>query len=259
MQYFKILYQKTIVQMLQYRGNYIFSLIFSATPLLIAIFVWDSADISTQTGYNTKTIVLYYVLGLLIYELTFPEDIQWDFSNEIKMGKIEAYLTTPIDSRWRWITIALGRKSSSIYGRIPLLLLILVFMFKYHENLNGNLIIWLFIILLVLVLQILIALTVSCFTFWTQEVAGVYFFLITLSSFFSGRLFPLDLLPGKVEVLFRWTPFYYTMYFPVSYLLNPQGNHLIDFIGLVLWIIILFLLMGILWKKGLKKYNGAGG
>ncbi len=64
--------------------------------------------------------------------------------------------------------------------------------------------------------------------FWFLEVSSLLFVYMLFSFFFSGHMFPLDMLPGVVGQMVKLTPFQYLAYFPAAVFLGKiQGAALV--------------------------------
>jgi ABC-2 type transport system permease protein len=81
------------------------------------------------------------------------------------------------------------------------------------------------------------------------------------SFFFSGHMFPLDMLPGVLGTVIKLTPFPYLAYFPATVFLGKiQGAALI--IGLcvqLFWVLLFIAVSRLTFFYGTKRYSGYGG
>jgi ABC-2 type transport system permease protein len=79
--------------------------------------------------------------------------------------------------------------------------------------------------------------------------------------FFSGHMFPIDMLPGAWGTLVRIIPLQYLAYFPAAVFLGKvQGGEL--FWGLVIqaaWVLFFIALCRVMFYLGVKRYSGFGG
>ena len=103
---------------------------------------------------------------------------------------------------------------------------------------------------------------VNLVPFWIPEMAwGLHFLFIAIFvEFFSGSLFPLDILPTYIQNILNLTPFPYLIFFPIQIYLGKVGPWLI-LKGIVISLVWVFILQGILnyvWKKGLTIYQAEG-
>jgi ABC-2 type transport system permease protein len=79
--------------------------------------------------------------------------------------------------------------------------------------------------------------------------------------FFSGHMFPIDMLPGVWGEIVKIIPLQYLAYFPAAVFLGKiQGAALVW--GLLVqfaWVVISFLGCRLLFYLGTKRYSGFGG
>lgn len=96
--------------------------------------------------------------------------------------------------------------------------------------------------------------------FWTTDVWAPRFLSFVFAEFFTGALFPLDILPRPLYLLSQSLPFSYFIYFPLKvYLGQLRFVSVLQGMGIgVIWIIVLKGLLDVLWKKGLHSYTAQG-
>ena len=97
--------------------------------------------------------------------------------------------------------------------------------------------------------------------FWWLEVSSLLFIYMLFNFFFSGHMFPIDMLPGYWGTLVRMIPLQYLAYFPAAVFLGKvQGTELIW--GLVIqaaWVLFFIVLCRVMFYLGVKRYSGFGG
>ncbi|MNC13930.1 hypothetical protein D3C75_616910 [compost metagenome] len=101
---------------------------------------------------------------------------------------------------------------------------------------------------------------ISLFVFWITEVTSLFLLKDILLDLASGRVFPLDLFPGSLLNAFSVLSFMYCTYFPaVMVSKGLSAAELYRGLGIQLvWILLLYGLIKIIWRLGLKKYVGTG-
>ena len=84
--------------------------------------------------------------------------------------------------------------------------------------------------------------------------------IVVVVEFFSGSLFPIDILPVLAQKIIMATPFPYMIFFPVEvYLGKITGPALIQgFLISFVWVAILLFAMKFVWDRGLKSYQALG-
>lgn len=103
--------------------------------------------------------------------------------------------------------------------------------------------------------------TIGMIGFWFLEVSSLLFVYMLFSFFFSGHMFPIDMLPGFWGELVRLIPLQYLAYFPAAVFLGKvQGAELIA--GLwtqFAWIVFFIAASRLAFAFGVRRYSGFGG
>lgn len=258
---FSIGLQNTFV----YRWNFLLRSLFGLIPLFATIFIWKSiySDSSGEiAGYNFGEMVFYFLIVLLVESLVTPTEDEWQIAAEIREGQLSALLLKPFNFLGYRACIFLG--SRLLYTTITILPVLAVFWW-YREYLQwpAHLITCLYFILSLIMagaIQFLIAYALAMLAFWILEISTVVFILYSFEYFLSGRLFPLDALPGVTGIILRFLPFPYELYFPVAVLMEKiQGPQLWQGLSIQAFWVLLCLLAGrMLWNAGLCRYEAVG-
>jgi ABC-2 type transport system permease protein len=107
-------------------------------------------------------------------------------------------------------------------------------------------------------LYFLVYYIVGLISFWTGDSYGFFFAAFVVINFMQGGLLPLDLLPKWFAVIGNFLPFKYLFFVPVGVV---TGRLVFDYIFIlvpILWCVVLYFVSRLLYKKGLKKYEGYG-
>ena len=97
--------------------------------------------------------------------------------------------------------------------------------------------------------------------FWFLEINSLLFVYMLLNFFFSGHMFPLDMLPGIWGTLVKQIPLQYLAYFPAAVFLGKvTGPEL--YWGLwtqFAWLVFFIVVSRITFRLGTRHYSGYGG
>jgi ABC-2 type transport system permease protein len=96
--------------------------------------------------------------------------------------------------------------------------------------------------------------------FWTDEVSGLYATIDRLKKFLSGGYFPLNLLPLTYIKISYALPFSYSFFVPTQLYLG-KINIATAINGIYVqgaWIILLALIIALVWRRGIRRYEGVG-
>jgi len=258
---FSIGLQNTFV----YRWNFLLRSLFALIPLVGTVFVWRSIYGGTDgriAGYDFGEMVFYFLTVLLVDNLITPAEDEWQIAAEIREGQLSALLLKPFDFLAYRTCIFVG--SRLLYTAVTLIPVIAIFWwYRQYLQWPAHASTWfLFIPSLVMAgaIQFLIAYSMAMLAFWILEISTVVFILYSFEYFLSGKLFPLDAVPGLAGTILKFLPFPYEVYFPVAILMEKvSGPRLWE--GLLIqsvWVILCLLLARVLWRSGLRRYEAVG-
>ncbi|MBI4812128.1 ABC-2 family transporter protein [Candidatus Falkowbacteria bacterium] len=245
---------------LVYRFNVFTSFFTAALSLVIFIYLWFS--IYNQGGrlgdYNLRELIIYYIVSSFIALIIKAKDIGWVIGDEIRLGGISSYLVRPISFLYKSFFDNLGQAAlmAAIFG--VAVFAPLLFLQNFFSLFTG--VLFAASVFLAVCLNFLIFYLVGISTFYFGFVMGFNFIMINIASFLSGGFIPLDLLPKWLFIISAWLPFKYLIFYPISIAMGKvNGYEALSGLGAgVLWMMILFLAAKILFKRGLKKYEGFG-
>lgn len=267
MQKYRHVFSIGIQSTLVYRVNFLVRALFGLVPLLALILLWRAiyegrADASVG-GYSLPEVITYYLVVNIVVALTAVTEDDWQIAADIRDGRISQFLLKPIDYlAYRLCLFGAGRAVYTLAALVPTAL----FLWFQREHLlapASPLHFAAFAVSLVLtaLLQFFVSFTMALLAFWVLEVATFIFILFAFEYVAGGHLFPLDLLPPAVQTALGFTPFPYMLFFPVHiYLGRVEGPALAQ--GLVVqtaWVLALFALARVVWRRGLKHYSAVGG
>lgn len=253
---------------LTYRFNFLARTIFGLIPLIAVLYVWRTIyagkgpDSSVGT-YTLAQMISYYLLVTVVDALTAVNEDDWQIAADIKDGNISQFLLKPIDYLlYRFCLFLSGRVTYIAVTAIPLALFILClskyFVLPPNWTAFGC---FLISVTMTAMLQFFTSYAMAMLAFWVLEVSTFIFILFAFEYIASGHLFPLDILPHRLEQVLYFTPFPYQLYFPVSvYMGKSAGLELMR--GLLiqaLWVAFAYSIARFAWNRGIKKYSAVGG
>lgn len=259
---FKISFQQEFA----YRLNFIMWRVRNVIQILLIFFLWDTVFADPKRvvfGYDRGKI-LTYVFGILIIRAFVLSARTVDVAGEISRGDLANYLVKPINYFKYWLTRDLSSKALNLAFaavEFSILFLILKPPFFFQANLLSMLAFLVSVVLAILIFFTILFIT-SFVPFWAPEIAwGAQFIVVTtVIEFLSGALFPLDILPQVFQKVLSYSPFPYLLFFPIQvYLGKIPGIEV--FKGIVIagiWVGILWCLMNVIWRKGIRVYQSYG-
>ena len=248
-----------------YRWNFLLRSLFALIPLFGTVFVWRAiygGSSGTIAGYDFGEMILYFLIVLLVENLITPTEDEWQIASEIREGQLSSLLLKPFDFLSYRACLFVG--SRLLYTAVTLVPVLAVFCW-YREYLHwpahdSTWVLFLLSLVMAGAIQFLIAFTLATLAFWILEISTVVFILYSFEYFLSGKLFPLDTIPGAAGTFLRMLPFPYELYFPVAVLMEKvTGEALRE--GLLIqgtWVAVCFLAARALWNRGIRRYEAVG-
>jgi len=250
---------------LVYRWNYLMRAIFGLAPLVGTVFIWRALFESRGAkieGYDFGMMIYYFMVIMLVENLVTPIEDEWQIASDIRDGQINNFLSKPVNYLSYRVSLFLGARTHNVITLIPV---VGVFIwFREFIVLPGDPATWpLFFLSLAMAgaIQFFIAYAIAMLAFWILEISTIVFILYSFEYYLSGRLFPLDIMPGWLQGVLPWLPFTYELYFPVAVLMEKvRGPEL--WRGLAIqagWVIVCYLIAKAMWRAGLRRYESVGG
>ena len=233
-------------------------------PLTIPLLAWkaifDHAQADSLGGWAENDMIAYYLLVFIIGIFT---DIQfhYEMSSMVHMGTLNQWLIRPLTFLETTVSIILSRIVLLLIPALTALLLCLwIFPSVFAELSFASLINAIIVMPLSLVLFSLLSTAVGMCAFWVIKTDSIFALVMLILEFFGGRLLPLDLLPAWLEHISRVLPLRFGISGPVDAILHPQSAALSTLLlGQALWSILLFGLVILLWRAGIRRYDAVGG
>lgn len=249
-----------------YKWNFILWRVRNVLQILLTYFLWSAVYSDPGKvifGYD-RARILTYVFGIMIVRALVMSARSMDVGNDISTGDLSNYLLKPINYFKYFFTRDVASKILNLFfAAIEFfgLFLILKPPFVFQINI-FSLLAFIIAIILAMCIYSFILFLLSSVPFWVPELGWSSQFLVSvvIVEALSGSVFPINILPKILQSIIMITPFPYLIYFPIEvYLGNVTGWALVG--GLIVsatWTGILWVLLNIVWQKGLKVYQAFG-
>lgn len=251
---------------LAYKWNLVMSSLMDIFRIVAEIAFWkilfDATSGNAINGYDFNSIITYYIFMFIIGTVMNVGDIGNKIANDIKDGALNNLIIRPINYIGYYFSEALSQKFVQLL--IVVITFVPVFIMQASNISIGitleQLLLFPTILILSLILNFLINVIISLLVFWLTEVTSFFFLKDILLDFLSGRVFPIDLLPKFILNVFGVLPFMYCTFFPITILTKGMTNEefFYGFFMQIIWVAILYIIIKLLWKLGIKKYSGTG-
>lgn len=180
-----------------------------------------------------------------------------EIKNDVKTGSLSIKLNKPYNYIFSLIS------KSFVEGILRLTVFFVVtFMFLYViigiPSISINIFIWILLTLVLgVLLSILIETLVGLSSFWVENPDPVYWVVNRSAWLVNGMMVPVALLPSWIKVISTYYPL--SVPFLAGRAFESDLNHIFGFCILLFWVIILFVISQLIFKKAEKKLNIHGG
>ncbi|HEX2864536.1 MAG TPA: ABC-2 family transporter protein [Deinococcales bacterium] len=209
---------------LTYRSWFYMDLFTQGLALVISVAFWQAVFAASPTvgGLGYGQTISYIILALVLMPLA-QNDLIFTFGRLAYDGSIAVELMRPVDFQAAQYTLTMSGVAFSAVTRLPVLALgVLAFGLKLPADpwayaafaaslaLGGTLLFFFDWML-------------ACLAFFTTEVWGLGMLRFGVSTFLSGGLIPLAMMPGALRDVCAALPFAQAVYVPVSFLTGMQS------------------------------------
>jgi len=247
---------------LQYRAANLIWLIGAVLEPVIYLIVWDTVaqvqggDVG---GFTSSDFAAYFLALMVVDRLTFTW-IMWEYEFMIREGKLAQRLLRPLHPFWIDVMDNLAYKAFIMVVLIPT---VLVLMFVFRPSFQTtflDLLAFLPALVLAFILRFCLEWTLAMAAFWTTRTNAINQVYFVVFLFFSGRLAPLELLPGFAQTLASLLPFRWMLSFPLEVLLGRLSVQEIGagYLMQLGWTAIVLLLLPLAWRVGVRQFSAVG-
>ena len=260
-QFYRARFAVAISANLAYRGAVAIWIFTTVIQPLVFIVVWRTVAGSGQTGgYTADQFVAYFLVMMVVDHLTFIW-VMWEFEWRIRTGAFSPLLMRPIHPIHSDVCENLAYKTVGLVGVLPAAVLLGI---AFHADLTGvgllTVLPFLVSLVLAMVLRFLIEWTLALAAFWLTKVNAINSLFFALTSFFGGVFAPLAVLPLWMQTVAAWTPFPWSLAFPVEVFLGRRTGADI-WIGYAIqigWIALALGALTLLWRRATRHYSAVG-
>lgn len=264
----------SIEERLVYRGDFALGTLMRFLPLLTQVFMWGAifytvrrADgASTIAGFTYEEMIAYYLLTQISRAFSSMPGLASMIALQIRNGEIKKYLIQPVDLIG---FLLLGRIAHKlVYYVVAAGPFALVF-YLCRDYFSGwpdatTMLAFLASLVMAFIMGFFMEATLGLLGFWLLEVSSLLFIYMLFTFFFSGHMFPIDMLDGlpwHLGTIVRAIPLQYLAYFPAAVFLGKiQGADLAWGLGLQLfWTVTFIVLCRVTFNLGVRRYSGYGG
>jgi ABC-2 type transport system permease protein len=251
---------------LVYRWNVGLRALFSMVHLVFVVTLWTAAFQGNETigGFSLNQTLTYFITTFYFSFLIVAWSEDYQIAEEIRNGTVNQFLLKPIDYfSYRLSLFLSARFSTGAIALLPLLITLPLYdQFLTYPTEGWRIPVLLAAMLQAALLQFLVAYCYGLLAFWFLEIQGFVILSLAIETLLSGQMFPLDLVPAPFDVIVNYLPFAYMMYFPAAIATGRIEGWEQAVSGLCVqgvWVVLLYLLARLAWKRGLLRHTAVGG
>jgi ABC-2 type transport system permease protein len=257
---------------LVYRGDFALGTLMRFLPIVTQVFLWGAIftavrgeSITTASGveYTEHNFIAYYLMTMIGRAFSSMPGLASGIALQIRNGEIKKFLIQPIDLIGFLLLTRIAHKL--VYYGVAIGPFALVFFLcrGYFAGWPPPDVFMAFLASLVMAffMGFFLEAAIGMIGFWFLEVSSLLFVYMLFTFFFSGHMFPLDLLPPPFDTIVQLIPLQYLAYYPAAIFLQKIPADELAF-GLMVqagWLVALIVICRVALAAGVRRYSGYGG
>jgi ABC-2 type transport system permease protein len=251
---------------LEYRLNFLLSLISAAYPIFIQTFMWTaiygSSSEGVVYGYTYQQMIAYTFLAGLVARIV-RTGFEYEIMEDIKNGKFSQFLVQPLGYFPYRLCCYFGQKLPGLTMILGILAVVLaglsalgILSLEFYRVLA-----FLATLVLAMALNFLIFYCFSSVAFWIIEIGFLFEGIRIVTILLSGGIFPLEVFGARFLQIMNLLPFKYTVSYPINVLSGKisAGETAQGVLAQCVWIVVCLAIADFLWRVGSRRYVAVGG
>lgn len=257
------IYKATLMENLQYIMNIVMGFISFIIMILIFMRLWDyiySGSGNIIGGYTKEQMIWYVIITEMIWFGTRNKILTAQICTDIKSGTIAYGMNKP----YNYVAYIIARHYGDVSVKIFLYIgLALIMGIGMVGTISGFHLLYLVLVvpvfLMATLVSTLIRIIISLMSFWIED-SGPFHWIYDKMILVLGTLFPVEVFPAWIQPFIVYSPIFVVAYGPARLVIEFSGEMYLKVIGLQgIYIAVLSLLAGVVYRKGVKKLNVNGG
>lgn len=254
------IYMKT---QLAWRADVVLNMVFTITKILFAYLLWGIIFQNKEMvgQFTFHGMLSYYIISSFLSGLEMSGGISNEIHDRIRNGTFSKYMVIPIGVEQYFLAMELGIVLFYISFDF-IAAIVWTFIFQVEFVHTGTIpVIACAVIMAVLGMLFMVQLNYFL-GLLTLKYQGIQTFLMiknNLVSLITGSIVPLALFPEIAVNIMKCLPFYYVTYLPAMLLTGLCQDEAVFGLAVISgWCILMQLVINIVWKKYIRKYDGVG-
>ncbi|MEX2211779.1 MAG: ABC-2 family transporter protein [Gaiellaceae bacterium] len=246
----------------QYRAATYMYLIGMVAEPVIYLVVWTTIaeqNGGSVQGISTGQFAAYYIVWTLVRNMNIvftPYGWEW----RIRDGELSAALLRPLHPIHYDIAQFAGGKVIWVALYLPIAAGLTLVFDPVFTATALEVVVFLIAIWGAYLIRTMLLWLLGMVTFWTTRGSAIFETYIMAELLLSGRLVPLELMPGWAQTLSDYLPFQWAFYFPIQTLVGDlSAGELVGGLGMqALWTAVGAFLVWVCFRASVKKYTAVG-
>jgi ABC-2 type transport system permease protein len=238
-----------VEERLVYRGDFMLGTLMRFLPLVTQVFLWGAIFAGSGkpevAGFTPQEIIAYYLLTNVARAFSSMPGLAAGIARQVRSGELKKFMIQPVDMLGFLLLSRIAHKL--VYYGVAILPFAFVFYVcrGYFDGWPDATTLSAFALSLVMgfLIGFYLEALMGMLSFWMLEISSLLFVFILFTFFFSGHMFPLEMLPEPLQSIFRLMPLQYLAYFPAAVFLGKiAGANLIWGLAIEFaWLVLLIL------------------
>jgi len=260
---YSVFFRTSLAVHLQYRASGAVWMIGSILDPLVFLVVWSTVAASRGGqvgGYTGADLAAYYIALMVVNHLTFTW-IMHEFQYRIQEGQFSYLLLRPVHPIHADIADNVAYKVVMLVILVPAALLLTLLFHPSVPEASWSFAAFLPSLVAAFTLRFALGWAMALVAFWTTRTSAVNQLYFTCLLLLSGRVAPLEVLPGWLQSAARALPFYWVAGFPVEVVLG-RLEPVTVVRGLevqALWTAASIAIVVTVWRRAVRRYSAVGG
>lgn len=245
---------------IEYMNDFVVLLIDFIATIASTIIFWRFilVDIDNLGNWSMAGLILIGIFGNTSWAFGELFAGSWELSNKITEGRMDRYMCRPVNVLYSLVLEDM-QVEELLKGILSLVVLLVWYGFTFHVTFEAfSFALAVLSMLIGVVIVTIVRCIYSCSAFWVENTEGLHY-LIHPEDLGVER-YPLDIFNNVAKIiLLSFIPVGFISYFPAMFYLHMFNRPLLFLLVELAAMMLFSILLHFIWKKGLKKYEAAGG
>lgn len=258
-----VIYKSVLMEQLQYAGNIAMGFISYFIMIFVFINLWNymyETPESLIAGYTKKQMIWYVMITEMLWFSARSSTITRQVSTDIRGGNIAYLMNKP----YHYTLYILFRYCGEWGIQLPMYAVLTTVMGIVMVGIPAHFRIITLVstipcVILGIIIHALFKLCISLSSFWIED-SNPFQWVYDKFILIIGTIFPVEIFPGPLQLLFKLTPIYTVCYGPAKLIVDFSTEKYIEILSAqLLYLIAGFGLIFFLYGRGIKRLYVNGG